>query len=420
MAILTSLAAMARRALVIKASRVAAVGALALSLVSATLFVGGVNGDPHEGPFWLAFFALLWPVFLCPLSCLSVVVLLLFERHQPLSRRLVTLAIAVSAGILPWLPGIISLKLWLSPERALRDSSPTVRTRGAEALAERSGPEVVAALTRALKDPVDDVRLKASVGLWNQGPEAATAVPALLDALDDPVFGVRGWAMSELSRMPDTAPRVVPRLVEAVAKWTEDRGSAIDALFWFGEDAAPAVPALREVLSHGQWFERRRAARTLGAIGTEARSCMPELRLQLQDQHEAVREAARAALVALEETEDLPPSVIDGWPERRFSSKAWQATPYWIDSHTTDENQRYVFYKNLARRRLVEGKTAAEVVSLLGPPHTLDRWCLLYELKSSISWASVGPRENENAATWWLEIPLDREHRARAVYLYPE
>jgi hypothetical protein len=88
--------------------------------VSVTLFAVGVTGDPHEGPFWLAFFALLWPVFLCPLSCLSVAVWLLLERQQPPARRLVTLAIAVSAGILPWLPGVISLKLWLSPERALR------------------------------------------------------------------------------------------------------------------------------------------------------------------------------------------------------------------------------------------------------------------------------------------------------------
>jgi HEAT repeat protein len=398
-----------------------ALAALALSLVSATLFVVGVNGDPHEGPFWLAFVALLWPVFLCPLSCLFVLVRVLFERQQPLAGRLVTLAIAVSAGILPWLPGIISLKLWLSPERALQDSSPTVRSRGAEALGKRSGPEVVAALTRAVKDPDDDVRLNASVGLWNQGPEATAAVPALLDALDDPVFGVRAWAMRELSRMPETAPRAVPRLVEAVAKRTEDRGSAIEALFWFGEDAAPAVPALREVLSHGQWFERRRAARTLGAIGTEARSCIPGLRLQLRDEHEAVREAARAALVALGETDDLPPSVVESWPERRFAPEAWQATPYWIDSHTTNENQRYVFYKDLAKRRLLEGKSAAEIVSLLGPPHTNDRWCLLYQLKSSIaSWAGRGPIENENAATWWLGIPLDRERRARAVYIYPE
>ena len=180
----------------IKGPRVVALVALTLSLVSATLFLVGVNGDAHEGPAWLAFFALLWPVFLCPLSCLSVAVWLLFERQQPLARRLVTLAIAVAAGILPWLPGVISLKLWLSPERALRDSSPIVRSRGAEALGRRSGPEAVAALTGALKDPDDDVRLNASVGLWNQGPEATTAVPALLDALDDPVFGVRGWAMN--------------------------------------------------------------------------------------------------------------------------------------------------------------------------------------------------------------------------------
>jgi HEAT repeat protein len=398
---------------VIKRSRAVALGALALSLVSATLFAVGVNGDPHEGPFWLAFFALLWPLLLGPLSCLSVVVLLLFERQQPLARRLVTLAIAVFAGILPWLPGIISLKLWLSPERALRDSSPAVRSRGAEALGKRSGPEAVAALAQALKDPDDHVRLNASVGLWNQGPEAAAAVPALLDALDDPVYGVRAWAMGELSRMPETAPRVVPRLVKTMAKRTEDRGNAIDALFWYGEDASPAVHALREVLSDGEWPDRRRAARTLGATGAAARSCIPELRLQLRDEHEAVREAARATLVALGETDDFPPSVVDSWPERRFSPEAWQATPYWIDSHTTNENQRFVFDKDLEKRRLLEGKPEAEIVSLLGPPHTNDRWRLLYHLKSPVPFA-------ENAATWWLEIPLDQERRARVVYLYPE
>ena len=170
-------------------SRVVALGALALSSVSATLFLVGVGGDPHEGPFWLAFFALLWPVFLSPLACLAVVVFLFFEGRQPFARRVVTLAVGVSAGSLPWLPGIISLKLWLGPERALRDSSAIVRSRGAETLAKRSGPEVVAALSRALKDPDDDVRLNASVGLWNQGPEATAAVPALLGALEDPVFG---------------------------------------------------------------------------------------------------------------------------------------------------------------------------------------------------------------------------------------
>ena len=116
-----------------------ALGALVVSLVSATLFVVGVSGDPHEGPLWLAFFALLWPVFLCPLSCLSW--LYGCERQQPLSPAL-TLAIAASAGILPWLPGIISFKLWLSPDgrsgTPLRRFGPVALKRSARDQALRS------------------------------------------------------------------------------------------------------------------------------------------------------------------------------------------------------------------------------------------------------------------------------------------
>jgi len=179
------------------------------------------------------------------------------------------------------------------------------------------------------------------------------------------------------------------------------------------------VSNLCAVLSDGPPYARRRAARALGAIGPEARSCLPELRVQLRDQHEAVREPARASLIALGDTADLPPSVVDSW--RRFSPQAWRATPYWIDAQTTNENQRSVYYKDLVRRRLVERKLALEIESLLGPPHNDDRCCLTYHLKSSIaSWAGRRPIENENAATWWLRIPLDRERRAAAVYLEAE
>lgn len=140
-----------------------------------------------------------------------------------------------------------------------------------------------------------------------------------------------------------------------------------------------------------------------------------------KDPNEGLRETARASLIALGEAGDLPPSVVDTWPEREFSPAAWKAMPYWIDAHTTDANQRYVFYRDLSRRRLIEGKPATAIEASLGPPHTKDRWCLTYHLKSSIaSWAGPGPIERENAATWWLEIPLDRERRAAAAYLKAE
>lgn len=398
-----------------KTSRVIALGALPLSLGSAALFSLGDAGDPHEGPFWLVFLAWLWPVVLCPLSCLGVLVALLSEGGQPNRQRLATLALAGAAALLPWLPGMIMLKVWLGPQAALRDSSPVVRRRAAEALADRGGPIVVAALAQALKDPDDDVRLSAAVGLWNQGPEALPAAPALLDALDDPVPGVRWWVMDALARIPSTAASAVPRLLRALEARPEDKLDVIEALYWYGPQAAPAVPALCATLSLGQPAERRRAARTLGAVGVEAQACLPALRMELQDEREAVRETARASLVALGDTGQLPPSVVESWPERSFTPEAWRATPYWIDADTTLTNQRYVFYRDLARRGLLEGKPAADIQALLGPPHTNDRWCLLYHLKSPLA-----SEKGNTAATWWLEIPLDGERRATAVRLYPE
>ncbi len=398
-----------------KTSRVIALGALLLSLASAALFSLGDAGDPHEGPFWLVFLAWLWPVVLCPLSCLGVLVALLSEGEQPNRRRLATLAVAGAAALLPWLPGMIMLKVWLGPQAALRDSSPVVRRRAAEALADQAGPFVVAALAPALKDPDDGVRLSAAIGLWNQGPEAEPAALALLDALDDPVPGVRWWAMDTLARIPGTAPSAIPRLLRALQTRPEDKLDVIEALYWYGPQAAPAVPAICATLSLGQPAERRRAARTLGAIGAEAQPCLPALRMHLQDEREAIRETARASLVALGDTGPLPPSVVESWPELSFTPEAWRATPYWIDAQTTLVNQRYVFYRDLARRGLLEHKPAAEIEALLGPPHTNDRWLLLYHLKSP-----VAPAKGDTAATWWLEIPLDRERRATAVRLSAE
>ena len=220
--------------------------------------------------------------------------------------------------------------------------------------------------------------------------------------------------------MPETAPRVVPHLVEALAKSTEDRRNAIDALFWFGGDAAPAVPALRDVLSNGQWFERRRAARTLGAIGTDARSCVPELRVQLRDEHEAVREAARAALISLGEAYGLPPSAVESWPERTSQPKPGR--PRRTGSTLTPRTRTSATCSTRTWQRNACSKAGrAEIVSLLGPPHTNDRWCLLYHLKSSIgSWAGGGPIENEKRRHVVAGDPPRSAAPSRAVYVYPE
>ncbi len=47
------------------------------------------------------------------------------------------------------------------------------------------------------------------------------------------------------------------------------------------------------------------------------------------------------------------------WPLEEFSPSAWQSSP---------PQERYVFYRDLARAGRLEGATRQEVIDLLGPP----------------------------------------------------
>jgi hypothetical protein len=112
---------------------------------------------------------------------------------------------------------------------------------------------------------------------------------------------------------------------------------------------------------------------------------------------------------------------VDEWPRREFSPQGWQATPYWTGPSFQPDKQRFAFYRDMTERHLLDKKSADEIRRLLGPPHTQDRWCLLYLLKMSMGRSPGGGLiEIENAATWWLQIPLDHDQRARAVVIYPE
>jgi CubicO group peptidase (beta-lactamase class C family) len=116
---------------------------------------------------------------------------------------------------------------------ALADADPFVAGDAAEAL-RGIGARCVPALSRALEDPRENVRLGAAIALGKLGREAHAAVPALGRALSDRMANVR-WC-------------------------------AVNALGAVGAAAAPAVPALRETLHDGDEDVRRGAALALERI----------------------------------------------------------------------------------------------------------------------------------------------------------
>ncbi len=63
------------------------------------------------------------------------------------------------------------------------------------------------------------------------------------------------------------------------------------------------------------------------------------------------------------------------WPNRSFSSEAWKHTP---------EEQRYELVNDLLRKQLLDGKSRAQVMELLGSPDSeaQDPRMLAYVVKS--------------------------------------
>jgi HEAT repeat protein len=89
---------------------------------------------------------------------------------------------------------------WLE---SLHDRDPAVRQKAATKLGNIGGasPEVVPALTTAVKDPDAGVRAEAILSLLKIGPSARDAVPALTAALKDPDAKVRLHAQKALERV---------------------------------------------------------------------------------------------------------------------------------------------------------------------------------------------------------------------------
>jgi HEAT repeat protein len=146
-------------------------------------------------------------------------------------------------------------------------------------------------LSDLLRDENKEPRLAAAATLLFIEPGHPGATRALLAAFDEPDPAIRVAACELTGSIRPPAVKAVPALVRALrAKEKAVRNAAVRALYLYGPGAAPATPVLVRMVSkddpaaHGgvEPFPivpqlENIALHTLGSIGQEASSAVPEL-----------------------------------------------------------------------------------------------------------------------------------------------
>ncbi|MFV0445463.1 MAG: HEAT repeat domain-containing protein [Planctomycetaceae bacterium] len=132
--------------------------------------------------------------------------------------------------------------------------------------------------------------------LSKHAPLETTGQQALLKALDDADEHVRSVAISSLHPAGVPAEQAVPELTRKLAN--PHAVVAARALSEYRAAAAPALPELTELLqdenapSEARW----NAARTIGKIGPDAASTVPQLIDELDNPEDTIREHAAEAI----------------------------------------------------------------------------------------------------------------------------
>jgi len=161
-------------------------------------------------------------------------------------------------------------------ERLEKDQDPGVRSAAAQALGltRTDRKEVMIALAQGMFDGDATVRQVSAQALTWQGPAPVEALPTLIRALK--MDGrVPQNAATALGRMGPEAAPAVPALMEVIGNWTDGYFvEAVRALGQIGPAAKPAVPAIIEVLRGSQRGPSPKmskagaaAAEGLGSIG---------------------------------------------------------------------------------------------------------------------------------------------------------
>lgn len=183
--------------------------------------------------------------------------------------------------------------------RLVSDAPASVRRHAAAALGGIGpgiGPEGLAALVKALRDPLEPVRENAVIALGKLGDFAKPAMPEIRAVLEEGRLKARAQAARTLWQLTRDADIVVPVLVAALTDEVSSSPEAATFLGELGEAAKPAVPELTASLQSRDLLMRIEAAKALGRIGPAAESAVPALEQALKDESSDVSEAAKKSL----------------------------------------------------------------------------------------------------------------------------
>lgn len=241
----------------------------------------------------------------------------------------------------------------LQPSMALlSDPNARTRCRGASvlgSLANNIGADASAAvplLIARLKDRDQRVQAVAASALGHFGDLAKGAVPHLLVLWKDNDEKMLATLQGAFGGIGPASKPAVPLILErAKNRGKKPRFRVMYDLEGIGPGASEAVPWLIMIIDNleqdypgkdrsEQASIAQQAARTLGAIGPEAKPAIPALNKLLTHSWDTVRVAAALALIKIEPkncdhlvpilVEILPiqPAGLEGWPERRDAARA--------------------------------------------------------------------------------------------------
>jgi HEAT repeat protein len=179
---------------------------------------------------------------------------------------------------------------------ALRDPHQRVRLASARALGQ-IGPlaaPALPALHAMLRDPVVSLRVAAAADLWSIAGQSDGSVQILVEATADSDATIRLAAVEQLGRMQAHTSAALASLVADIKD--HDASVSIAALTSLGEigpDArATASAPLRQLLEDSHPEYRLLAARALWHVDFHPAELLPVLLTALQDRNETVRDAA--------------------------------------------------------------------------------------------------------------------------------